>query len=56
LIAIGAYQRGSDARIDTAINVWPHMQRFLQQGLQEKVSFDVSLNELSVLLAQTVRG
>jgi flagellum-specific ATP synthase len=50
LIAIGAYQRGNDARIDAAINLWPQMQKFLQQGLKEKVVFKQSVSELNALL------
>ena len=37
LIAIGAYQRGSDPRIDAAIAQWPALQRFLQQEMHERV-------------------
>jgi flagellum-specific ATP synthase len=53
LIAIGAYQRGNDARIDAAINLWPQMQKFMQQGLKEKVVFKQSVNELNALLTPT---
>jgi len=56
LIAIGAYQRGSDARIDTALAMWPNMQKFMQQELKEKVSYANSVNELNVLLAQGGRN
>ena len=37
LIAIGAYHKGSDPRIDAAIALWPNMQNFLQQDLAERV-------------------
>ncbi len=50
LISIGAYQRGSDPRIDAAIALWPAMQKFLQQDLQEKVAFGNSVAELSTLV------
>lgn len=46
LIAIGAYQKGSDPRIDAAIAQWPNMQRFLQQGMHEKVGYADSLAAL----------
>jgi flagellum-specific ATP synthase len=49
LISIGAYQRGSDPRIDAALELWPSMQRFMQQDLQEKVSFTPSIAALSEL-------
>ena len=37
LIAIGAYQKGSDPRIDAAIELWPAMQKFLMQPIEERV-------------------
>jgi flagellum-specific ATP synthase len=46
LIAIGAYQRGTDPRIDGAIAGWPHMQQFLQQDMHEQFSLDVSIAAL----------
>jgi flagellum-specific ATP synthase len=51
LISIGAYQRGSDPRIDASIALWPAMQKFLQQDLQEKVTFPDSVTALGALLA-----
>src|SRR5262249_45119584 len=51
LIAIGAYTRGSDPRIDAAIAQWPRMQRFLQQDLQERADFPASLAALQATLA-----
>ena len=49
LVAIGAYQRGSDPRIDAAIAQWPTLQRFLQQGMQERVGLARSVAELTEL-------
>ena len=46
LIAIGAYQKGSDPRIDGAIAMWPSMQRFLQQDMHESVDYAGSLAAL----------
>ncbi len=46
LITIGAYQKGSDARLDEAVRLWPKINRFLQQDVNESVSFDASLDEL----------
>ena len=53
LISIGAYQRGSDARIDTAVALWPRMQRFLQQDLGERADFAASLTALKTTLAES---
>jgi flagellum-specific ATP synthase len=50
LIAIGAYQRGADPRIDAAIAAWPAMQRFLQQDLAERVDYPSSLEALAHVL------
>jgi flagellum-specific ATP synthase len=49
LIAIGAYQRGSDPRIDAAIAGWPHMQRFLQQDMHERFGLNDSIAALQEL-------
>jgi flagellum-specific ATP synthase len=53
LIAIGAYQRGSDPRVDNAITLWPRMQGFLQQDMHERVDFAASLTALKAVLAES---
>ena len=53
LIAIGAYQRGSDPRVDGAIALWPRMQRFLQQDMKERVDFAASLTALRGVMADS---
>ena len=50
LIAIGAYQKGSDPRIDASIALWPIMQKFLQQDLQERFAFEESVEALRSLV------
>ncbi len=50
LIAIGAYQKGSDPRIDASIALWPSMQKFLQQDLQERFAFEESVETLHALV------
>ena len=50
LIAIGAYHKGSDPRIDASIALWPRMQKFLQQDLQERVDYKTSVSALGSLL------
>src|SRR5262245_51170639 len=50
LIAIGAYHKGSDPRIDAAIALWPNMQNFLQQDLAERVDYKRSLVELGAVI------
>ncbi|MBB3046364.1 flagellum-specific ATP synthase [Litorivivens lipolytica] len=46
LITIGAYQKGSDPRLDEAVRLWPKINRFLQQDVRESVGFDASLDSL----------
>lgn len=50
LIAIGAYQKGSDPRVDGAIALWPSMQKFLQQDVNERVEYAQSLAELNAVI------
>src|SRR5688572_5673293 len=50
LIAIGAYHKGSDPRIDAAIALWPNMQNFLQQDLAERVDYNRGLVELGAVI------
>lgn len=49
LISVGAYQRGSDPRIDEAIQLMPELQGFLQQRMSEKFSFEDSRDLLNNL-------
>jgi flagellum-specific ATP synthase len=51
LISIGAYQRGSDPRIDQAIDLWPAMQKFLMQPIDKRVGHAEAVNELRQLFA-----
>jgi len=51
LISIGAYQRGSDPRVDAAIALWPRLTKFLQQDRLERVDFAAGLTALRTLLA-----
>ena len=52
LISVGAYHRGADPRIDEAIAMNPGIMAFLQQGMNEAVDFQRSLDELQMLLGQ----
>jgi flagellum-specific ATP synthase len=56
LIAVGAYQRGSDPRVDNAVTLWPRMQKFLQQEIHERVDFAASLTALRAVLADSGGG
>jgi flagellum-specific ATP synthase len=50
LISVGAYQPGSDPRIDKAIERNPAILDFLQQDMDEPVDINRSLQELATLL------
>jgi len=53
LISVGAYQPGSDLRIDQAIEKIPAIEKFLQQDMDEAVDISRSLVELESLLDMT---
>lgn len=46
LISIGAYNRGTDPRIDLAIKAEPMINNFLQQGMKEIIPYDESLSAM----------
>jgi flagellum-specific ATP synthase len=50
LISVGAYQRGSDARIDEAIAMYPRLSAFLQQNMREQQNWNDSLAGLAAAL------
>ena len=52
LITIGAYQRGSDPRVDAAIARWPQIEAFLRQGMQERVDLAQSVAQLASTMAE----
>ena len=54
LINVGAYQKGSDPRVDEAIHYQPRLMQFLRQGMQERVSLVESLDDLDQLLGNAV--
>ncbi len=52
LISVGAYQHGSDARIDEAIQLHPRMLEFLRQDMHEPEQLDQSLMQLAALVGE----
>jgi flagellum-specific ATP synthase len=50
LLSVGAYVAGADPALDAAIEAWPRIERFLQQGMQEPASLDTSRAQLEDLL------
>ena len=51
LIAIGAYQRGSDPRVDAAIARWPQIEAYLRQDMRERVDLATSVAQLAATMA-----
>jgi flagellum-specific ATP synthase len=56
LIAIGAYQRGSDPRVDEAIALWPRIEQYLQQDMRQRFTFDESVAALQAVLGEPRSG
>ncbi|HEX4480755.1 MAG TPA: flagellar protein export ATPase FliI [Rudaea sp.] len=50
LIAIGAYQRGADPRVDEAIQYWPALNTFLNQDVAESTDTAASRAALAKLV------
>jgi flagellum-specific ATP synthase len=55
LITIGAYAKGSDPRVDEAIQHWPGILRFLQQDMNARIPFAQSVAELQALFPAGAR-
>jgi flagellum-specific ATP synthase len=56
LIAIGAYQRGSDPRVDEAIALWPRIEQYLQQDMRQRFTFEESVAALQAVLGEPRPG
>ena len=54
LIRLGAYKRGSDAKIDEAIRRYPLIEAFLAQGRNERADLAQGYAQLTALLAAPV--
>jgi len=52
LITVGAYQPGTNQRIDEAIDFNPRLMGFLQQHMHESVDYDQSKAQMSELMAE----
>lgn len=56
LISVGAYRRGSDPRVDLAVDQWPKVLDFLRQDMYEPVGIERSNAELQKLVTQFSAG
>jgi flagellum-specific ATP synthase len=52
LIAVGAYQKGSDPQVDYAIAMYPTLTRFLQQEVDEPVELRAAQERLASITAE----
>jgi flagellum-specific ATP synthase len=56
LISIGAYTKGTDPRIDLAMNAEPAINAFLQQGMQQIIDFEHSTADMTTLSGGLGKG
>jgi flagellum-specific ATP synthase len=56
LISIGAYSKGTDPRIDLAINAEPAINAFLQQGMQQVIDFEHCTADMATLSGGLGKG
>ncbi len=52
LIAVGAYQKGSDPQVDHAIAMWPRLRAFLQQEVDEPMTLARGIEALRTLTGE----
>lgn len=55
LIQIGAYEKGSDPRVDIAARMMPAIDKFLRQGEREPMSRDAAVGALMALVTEALR-
>jgi flagellum-specific ATP synthase len=56
LIAIGAYERGTDPLVDRAVDLKPEIDAFLRQGLDEHDPYDVVDARMVAMVGAGVAG
>jgi len=49
LISVGAYSPGADAQLDQAVSIYPRLESFLQQDMNERETYPASLAKLNAL-------
>lgn len=52
LIDVGMYQRGSNPKLDLAIDLMPEINRFLQQSVKDSVNMDDTINTLKNMMRE----
>ena len=56
LVSVGAYAHGQDPETDLSIQQMPMIEQFLQQSLNQAVSFDQSSNQIQQMMADVSMG
>jgi len=55
LLSMGAYVQGVDRELDTALRLWPSIEKYLRQGLKEKYTLTESIKTLRDIMGHDVR-
>jgi flagellum-specific ATP synthase len=50
LITVGAYRAGSDPQLDRAVRLWPAIEAFMAQAMNQPVSLERAIAELEALV------
>ena len=50
IVSMGAYAPGADKELDRSIRLWPLLERFTRQGLNERYSFSESFKALRTIV------
>lgn len=56
LFNVGAYQRGANVELDTAVDLRPALLRFLNQDMLQAVDFGTAVEELAALIQSAADG
>ncbi len=51
LLPLGAYVQGGDPETDRAVELYPRIEKFLNQGVREAAPLDVTIAMLEELMA-----
>jgi flagellum-specific ATP synthase len=52
MISLGAYRAGSDPAVDRAIQLYPLLESYLAQNIDDAADFDSAFEQLSEILGQ----
>ena len=56
MLRVGLYQRGSDPLLDEAVALWPKLQQYLQQSMNEAVNMDEGVQQLANVVGSVGRA